>query len=57
MNQKNILNSELKVLSIGSDIFAQALKDQRADVIQLDWSPPKVVVLDKRISDILEKMG
>lgn len=56
MNSNNILDVELKVVNIGSEIFSQALKDQNADVIQLDWSPPRVVVLSKRISEIMDKM-
>jgi hypothetical protein len=56
LNSNNILDVELKVVNIGSEIFSQALKDQNADVIQLDWSPPRVVVLSKRISEIMDKM-
>ena len=36
----NIFNKELKVISIGIDIFPEDLEAQGVDVISVDWRPP-----------------
>ena len=36
---KNLLNRELKVLSIGIPTFAQTLREQGCDVVEEDWKP------------------
>ncbi|MEW6670330.1 MAG: hypothetical protein AB1427_01425 [Thermodesulfobacteriota bacterium] len=40
MNQKNILNTPLHVVNIGLEEFAQNLRAEGIDVVQLDWRPP-----------------
>ena len=51
---KNLLDTELKVVNLGIDIFYSALKVQGVSVVHVDWKPsPK---LDKESEDILSKI-
>jgi len=49
-----LFSSELKVINIGLEIFGDALKAQRVDVVQVSWQPPPK--LEKEYEDILSKM-
>jgi hypothetical protein len=52
--KKLLLNSDLRVINIGMNIFYDALKVQNVIVIQVDWKPGPV--LDKRSEEILSKI-
>ena len=51
---EELLNSELVALSLGLDIFRQALADQKVKCAQVDLQQaPK---LEKKLSDALDKL-
>lgn len=51
---RKLLDSELKVINLGLDIFYNALAEQQVKAIDVDWKPaPK---LDKESEDILDKI-
>lgn len=51
---KKLLDSELRVINLGLDIFYSALASQDVKAIDVDWKPaPK---LDKESEDILDKI-
>ena len=52
--KKLLLNSDLRVINIGMNIFYDALKVQNVKVIQVDWKP--CPVLDKLSEEILSKI-
>ena len=52
--QKKLLDTDLTVIIIGTDIFYDALKVQNVKVIQVDWRPGPV--LDKLSEEILSKI-
>ena len=52
--KKLLLNSDLRVINIGMNIFYDALKVQNVIVIQVDWKPGPV--LDKLCEEILSKI-
>jgi hypothetical protein len=52
--KKLLLNSDLRVINIGMNIFYDALKVQNVIVIQVDWKPGPV--LDKLSEEILSKI-
>ena len=52
--QKKLLDSDLRVINIGMNIFYDALKVQNVKVIQVDWRPGPV--LDKLSEEILSKI-
>lgn len=43
-----------KVLAVGLSIFAESLRRQGLDVVEVDWSPP--VEVEKDLEDILDKL-
>lgn len=49
-----LLDSDLRVVNIGMNIFYDALKVQNVNVIQVDWKPGPV--LDKLSEEILSKI-
>lgn len=53
-NKRNLLDSELKVVNLGLDVFYSALKAQDVKVIDAKWKPSPV--LEKEFRDILEKI-
>jgi hypothetical protein len=58
MNVKKInelFSKELKVINIGLDSFAENLRKEEVEVLQLDWKPPAGG--DKRLISLLEKLG
>ena len=52
--QKKLLDSDLRVINIGMNIFYDALKVQNIKVVQVDWKPGPV--LDKLSEEILSKI-
>ena len=52
--KENLFDSELKVINIGIDTFAEDLKTQGVDVISVDWRPPAGGDLD--VLKLLEKL-
>jgi uncharacterized UPF0146 family protein len=40
MRETECIRERPKVINIGIELFAQALKDQGVDVIHVDWRPP-----------------
>ncbi|MBL6928190.1 MAG: fdrA domain protein [Rhodospirillales bacterium] len=40
MEKKNALPAELRVINIGLSVFADDLRADEVDVVQLDWRPP-----------------
>jgi len=51
---EELLNSELVALSLGLDIFRQALEDQKVRCAQVDLQ--QVPKLEKKLSDALDKL-
>jgi hypothetical protein len=51
---RSLLDSELKVVNIGLEIFHNALKLQNIKVVDVNWSPPPK--LDKETEDLLDKI-
>ena len=51
---KDLLNSELKVINIGIDLFYHSLRRQDVKAVHVDWRPaPK---LDPKLERILSKI-
>jgi FdrA protein len=51
---KNFLNQPLVIINIGLRQFAESLKQQNVDVVQVDWQPPAGG--DKEMMDLLDKL-
>lgn len=51
---RSLLDTELKVINLGIDIFYSALKVQGVKVVHVDWKPS--LKLDKESEDILSKI-
>ena len=45
----------IAVINIGLELFADTLKDQGIDVINVDWRPPAGG--DKKMAELLNKLG
>lgn len=43
-----------RVLSVGASIFAEGLRRQGVEVVEVDWSPP--YELERDLKDILDKL-
>ena len=43
-----------RVLAVGVSVFAESLRRQGLEVVELDWSPP--VEVEKDLEDILDKL-
>lgn len=54
MKQNHWLDQEILAVNIGSELFAQALRNQGVDVVSLAWSPPRTVKLSPKISRLLD---
>lgn len=50
-----MLNDKISVINVGTDVFANAVKEQGIPAEQLNWKPGKKVVLSKRAKEILDK--
>jgi len=55
MTKKTLLEEKLKVINMGIETFASALKNQGVSVIIVDWKPPAGG--DKEMLKLLEKLG
>lgn len=51
---KSIFEQKLIVINIGLPQFAESLKIQNVEVVQVDWKPPAGG--DKEMIDLLEKL-
>jgi FdrA protein len=52
--ERNVLNDPLRVINIGLASFAQDLRAQGVQVIELDWRPPAGG--NARLAALLEEM-
>ena len=52
--ERNVLNDPLRVINIGLASFAQDLRAQGVQVIELDWRPPAGG--NSRLAALLEEM-
>ncbi len=50
----DLLSKPLVVINIGLDSFARNLRDQKVEVIQVEWKPPAGG--DKEMIDLLDKL-
>ena len=55
VEQKNILSEKLKVVNIGISTFADDLRSQNVEVVNVDWKPPAGG--DVEMLKLLEKLG
>ena len=51
----DIEGKKIVVINIGLELFADTLKDQGIDVINVDWRPPAGG--DKKMAELLNKLG
>ena len=51
----DIQGKKIAVINIGLELFADTLKDQDIDVINVDWRPPAGG--DKKMAELLNKLG
>jgi FdrA protein len=52
---RELFQQQLKIINVGADYFAQALRQQGVDVEQVDWRPPAGG--DPELAALLKKMG
>ena len=50
-----MLNDKINVINVGTDVFADAIKEQGIPAEQLNWKPREKAVMSKRAKEILEK--
>jgi len=50
-----LFDKELKVINMGLDSFAENLRREKVDVLQMDWRPPAGG--NKRLISLLDKLG
>jgi hypothetical protein len=50
-----LFSKELKIITMGLDSFADNLRKEEVEVLQMDWKPPAGG--DKRLVSLLEKLG
>ena len=50
-----LFNQELVVINMGLDSFADNLRKEEVEVLQMDWKPPAGG--NKRLISLLEKLG
>ena len=50
-----LLNTEIKAINVGIQLFAETLKQQDVKVIHVDWSPPALG--NKDLLKILDRLG
>ena len=56
MKKTGIIFDPIRAVNIGARLLGEALESQKADVVMIDWHPPKEVKLSPEILKILEKM-
>ncbi len=50
-----MLKDEINVINVGTDVFADAIKQQGGNAVQLNWKPGKTFPLSERAKTLLEK--
>jgi FdrA protein len=55
METDELLQSEVRVINVGLQAFANDLSACDVEVVHVDWSPP--AVSDPRIASLLAKLG
>lgn len=50
--ENNLLNEELSIINVGLKIFQEAVVDQGAKSLHVDWHPPTED--DKTVDDLLD---
>ena len=50
-----LFRKKLKVINMGLDSFADTLRKEEVQVLQMDWNPPAGG--NKRLISLLEKLG
>jgi hypothetical protein len=53
---KKLLDSELKVINLGLEIFFDGLQSQNITAVQVNWKPGTRILLDKKSEKILSKI-
>ena len=51
----DLLEEPLRVINIGLEGFAEELKRQGVETVQVDWTPPAGG--DPKLADLLSKLG
>lgn len=51
----DLLEEPLRVINIGLEGFAEELKQQGVETVQVDWTPPAGG--DPKLADLLSKLG
>lgn len=51
---RSLLDQEIRVINIGLELFAEALRSQGVTVAQVDWRPPADG--DPELLDILDQL-
>ena len=54
-NAKDLVNTPLKVINVGLELFAKDLEQQHVQVMQVDWKPPAGG--DPHLAKLLSKLG
>ena len=54
-NAKDLVNTPLKVINVGLELFALDLEQQQVQVMQVDWKPPAGG--DPHLAKLLSKLG
>ena len=52
--KQNLLNSDLVVINVGLQKFAESLADQAVEVAQVNWKPP--AELEPELERILDEL-
>ena len=52
--ESRLLDQEIKVINIGLELFAAALRQQGTEVAQVDWRPPADG--DQEMLDLLDQL-
>jgi deoxyribodipyrimidine photolyase-like uncharacterized protein len=56
-NTSQLFNSELKVINIGLQHFAETLRNQGIKVEQVEWQPQSEKNTKEEYNDLLDAMG
>ena len=54
IHTKNLFGKKLKVINIGTEYFVNSFKDQKVQVVHVNWKPP--VVRNEKINKLLGKL-
>ena len=53
-SKDNLLNSDVRVINVGLQLFAESLTEQSVEVAQVNWKPP--VELEPELEEILDEL-